>query len=809
MSDKLDTFIKAADSTAFESRNVIIDGDSQKVRLGNLIFSESRGVNSRTMAAFKSALEQQHGRYGLQAFEQVLSSREKHGKPLRACDVTSTICSLALIKYKRLKNEVLRQLDTTPQYQELPQATRLYVKSYIAEQNPLKYGARLAQVKTPAQLNHLVQELIGEFIRNCEKAQYTKYHGGPLGKRTEQLSKRQDEPTGLVSLKEISYGAGDTSVEDRLNSGKLQQGERVNFESSSPMLFDKLKTNGVEPGFICHKDWSLDDTKSLMVSFDSPKSQALLAELKAKNQDLAAKCAGLGLREQLMLCGHAHPAAMSAVADYILEQELNRADSELCRAFKKAYPKEEPQNFRALDQKKLKKQLFVELRDAVLAVDKDSPTYSLSPIFKNFADRYIVKLDYNESERVVNKSAAHAGLFMRPKRTAKKRNAFYRLGTSQSATSMSVGAVTEALANDLGRICGVPSQDLKLVRGQFSNGHPKMLLEAQFADGYQDIQSYLKDGQVVPPKHEQFEKIGKYKAFFLVMADRDAVGKYGQNKGFAHGRFFAIDPGHSLEGNGHYVEIHDNLDFTDHHKIGFGHAGRFANYSVFDDDTRFAKFQGVLKMRELKQSGRIAELFGSYAAMFNPDDAILRRQNVTAHQREILDSEKQLRVGVRSKLAEKQTEFNTSLDKLLNVMDSQLRLYDGLQADGAAVQEGAIETIENLEKLTSPTTWVSPQGRVQLDHLKVIKQTRVPWSAQLEGESIVYKPAKALSVEAKANLTRFIEGSGAFLQEEDDGQVRVVVPKAHAQAVFASLSESRVASLKHAKEYQARTARHA
>ena len=116
----------------------------------------------------------------------------------------------------------------------------------------------------------------------------------------------------------------------------------------------------------------------------------------------------------------------------------------------------------------------------------------------------------------------------------------------------------------------------------------------------------LKDGRAVPPTNKDGTKgpdpepLGRFKAFFLVTADRDAVGRRGQNKGFVNGKFFAIDPGHSLEGNGKYLEISDDLSFKD--TYGSSTKPRFENFSVFDDDTRAAKFKGVLEMRELQKS---------------------------------------------------------------------------------------------------------------------------------------------------------------------------------------------------------------
>lgn len=132
---------------------------------------------------------------------------------------------------------------------------------------------------------------------------------------------------------------------------------------------------------------------------------------------------------------------------------------------------------------RLKKELFVPIRDAILAVKPDSDIYQLSPVFKKFTDRHIIKLDYNENDRVFKDDIAHAGKFRRPERVAinRKFGQIYRLQTAKKADDISSGAVTEALANDLSRIMGVPTQDLRIVRGKYSDGHPKIMLEAKFA----------------------------------------------------------------------------------------------------------------------------------------------------------------------------------------------------------------------------------------------------------------------------------------------------------------------------------------
>ena len=444
---------------------------------------------------------------------------------------------------------------------------------------------------------------------------------------------------------------------------------------------------------------------------------------------------------------------------------------------------------------RLKKELFVPIRDAILAVKPDSDIYQLSPVFKKFTDRHIIKLDYNENDRVFKDDIAHAGKFRRPERVAinRKFGQIYRLQTAKKADDISSGAVTEALANDLSRIMGVPTQDLRIVRGKYSDGHPKIMLEAKFADGYKDFESgFIKNGQIVKPKNYQYEleKLGKYKAFFLVTADRDGIGSRGQNKGFAKGKFFAIDPGHSLEGNGKYLTVEDNLSFKD--TFGYSTKPRFNNFSVFDDDTRFAKLQGVVMLREVKNSGAVENLFREYKRAFNP------------LERGISSAESELRKKIITDIESKEKEFNYSLQKILNVSDSQLHLYDDLSIDGPQTQQNAIETIENLEKLTSPTTWVSKDGTVPLEHLQVLPESRVAWNAHVDGDNIVYNCDEPLSLSARKMLEAVAVSAHGELKIAADGTATLKVSRENREAFFKALSEENVMKLTHAEEAAAR-----
>ena len=445
--------------------------------------------------------------------------------------------------------------------------------------------------------------------------------------------------------------------------------------------------------------------------------------------------------------------------------------------------------------KEIKRELFAQIRDAVMGIRSGDDFYTFSPIFKHFDERHIMKLDYNEGDRVRIKDAAHAGSFQRPERILTTRKPIlgqiYRLQTAHSADSISAGAVTEALANDLTRIAGVPAQELEIVRGEYSDGHPKLMLQAKFADGYKDMEAgFIKDGRIVPPKGQSAEKLGKYKAFFLLTADRDAVGRRGQNKGFAHGKFFAIDPGHSLEGNAKYLKVSDDLSFKD--TYGRSTKPRFENFSVFDDDTFFSKMEGVVNLRETAKRGEFKDLFDKYREAFNPN------------AEGISDAEKALRTKIIEDINKKEAEFNESLKKILDVSVNNLDLYDDLSDQPESVRRGAIENLANLEKLTSATTWTSKKGKVALEHLEVVPETRVPWKGVLKDDSIVFFTETKMSYRNLKQLEDVVTMAGAKFEDDAMGVTRITVPLDKAEKFFAAFNEEKVQQLTHPAEYMAR-----
>lgn len=832
-----DDFQTVAQSSFFTSRDVVLTGpkDAQDAKLGRFgrvtVTKSDWKMNDATMDAFRKALKEKFGVFGEHAFDTVIGTRAQLHQSLRVRDIQSVISQLEPLKKYRFVNEVHRQLDTDPALMQFGPAVKNAVKASVFASLRAQ-SENLRECKNPADIAKLVSNMIHRAAASVvgdrlpgEDGRISSLHAD-LGAGRVDTEVAANEPTGLKRLQQSSksmFARWETSVEDRVKSGDIGAGMRIN-SGDNPILFEKLKTNGVEPGFIFRNDWSRDDTRGLMADVFSEKSRAdlqrIVDQAPAGSPLRAAAERNAPIRELGFLVGRAHPLGVAFAAEYLIARAFDHPESTLGQALHERFPSleksavfpDDPNQEPTAEQKRtlvdVKTMLFAQIRDAVMNPDPldVDPARKNCSIFRHFSDRNIAKLDYNENDRALAGAPGSTGYLKLPERVSVKGGAFkgffYRTFRLTTANEASAGAVAEALANDLTRLTGVPAQELSIMRGKYADECPKLMLEAKFAADYKDFDGvYIQDGRIVPPDGQQVESLGKYKAMFLLLADRDAVGSHGQNKGFRilnpdappgqpkRAQFFAIDPGHSLEGNGKDLEIHDNLSFRDTSKKPG--EKRFLNFSVFDDDTRFAKFQGVLQLYELRQSGRAAQLFDKYRQQFDPEaDG---------------GKERTLRTKIIARINEMQHEFDAQMTKILTVFAPQLALYEVLTNDGPAIQEGAIETIENLEKLTSPTTWESAGKKVKLQHLEVIESTRIPWSARADGDSLVYSSRKPIPDAMQGTILSWLGNlTDAKFQLDEKGNTVITIPKNQAAAFFAAFSEDRVAQHTHPAEYAER-----
>lgn len=723
----------AAQHTVRVSKNIHVHEADGQMEVGSASFKQTLGrdlkANQRTMAAFRSCLSERYGVFGEHAFDAVLGARADVGKTLRAKDIASVMRALSptdtgtvrqTMIAARFANEASRQAETNPRAVAANVTGALKERLQACFENDLFFAQAVRGCENQAELSRLIEGKINAILDMNELPGARRTLAVDAPPAPAPAAGHPQVPTGLQALDGDTFGGAETSVEDRVRSGAFGAGMRVN-ENGVKYVFEKLKTSGVEPGFIVRKDWTAADTQTMMTD-------------------------GTDLDQ---------------VAREVLEQRLGR-------------PLTAQDDVRTL-----KAQHFVAIRDAAMAGAGN---------VRRLTERHIVKLDYNENDRRVRHGAAHIGTFRLPVRNAIKggafKGAFFRAFRLTTANEASAGAVAEALANDLTRAMGVPTQELSLVKGRYSDGHEKLMLVSKFAHGYKDFDgNFLQDGRLVPGRDAagnvvQPEDIGRYKAMFLLLADRDAVGSHGQNKGLVNGQFFAIDPGHSLEGNGAALEIHDDFSFKD--TQGGVFEKRFLNFSVFDDSNRSEKLKGMVAIRDAFVRGDFDNIFNEYEARFPADEG----------------GDPALGSAIRSRLGEMRAEFNGQYDRMMGVFGGQLAVYDHFLAltpgdDATACR--VIDAVENLERLTSPTVATSKHGEVQLRHLEVTPETRVPWKVRVApGGAVVYS-CDRLPEGRKPLLENMLQLAGVTdVAADAGGAFTFTVPQANLPAFLGAFTEDAV-----------------
>jgi hypothetical protein len=133
MSLNIDSFRNIASQTRFGSRDIAVQGQGENAtaRLGNFVFSQSAKTNDATMAAFRQALQNEYGVFGLHAFDTVVGTRAQLHKSLRACDIKLIHSQMESLKQIRFTNELDRQLDTNPEILKLGKEMRTAIRDVI------------------------------------------------------------------------------------------------------------------------------------------------------------------------------------------------------------------------------------------------------------------------------------------------------------------------------------------------------------------------------------------------------------------------------------------------------------------------------------------------------------------------------------------------------------------------------------------------------------------------------------------------------------------------------------------------------
>lgn len=420
-----------------------------------------------------------------------------------------------------------------------------------------------------------------------------------------------------------------------------------------------------------------------------------------------------------------------------------------------------------------------------------------------FTKLHFVKLDYKESDM-------KGDLVRIPKEKSKGK--IHRAFTAQTKKEANESAAQEAIANDLLRMLGVYSQKLKIIRSEYSDGTPKLLLDGTFMKGpngenFNDFAGCIVDGYLVSSEDAEMHKerklqpgqcirtdqsvedLGKFLIFMLGLADRDAIGSRGDNKGRCGNTFAGIDPGHSLEVGKDsltatnlmsFENIHSDFSFDQPGKIGDKLSKGYKNFDVFQDRPYLEKMAGIDSWLALRESGEDLALFDAYLEVFNGVDE---------------DGVYHSELDFREKVGAMKTAYVARRDYILDKVFADRAPF--LSEDHEPYGKPALEIVDALEKLTSVTSMTSPSGVVALKHPRVV--SRVQWDMSEKDENVFFTAKKP--GQAGPMLIAFGLGNpppdGVKLQTGSAGTLRLVVPKDQVVAFSGHLNEAAVVQHKH------------
>ena len=758
-------------------------------------------ANVETMKCFKKALREKYGIFGENAFDTVLSDRFLAKQGLRGKDVNATIAKVDKMRMVRIHAEVVRQVVCSPLMagrdafndENIRKTIGCNVEKRVLAEckktGVVESEAKLAQIVMKALAKELGKEEWNDVLESDTKSK--SLLPGAWAVKAETLPKAVNT-TDAVGLRNLPAKPqltsrngglllenGQDGVAYRVKTGRLTTGMRINNGNANPIVLRALKGKGVEPGFIYSNDWRVCDTKAMMRT--------------AKQGE----------------------KSLAAYAEALIERYKSRPSTAIGKAIDWASRQESVPRLTQRTKKEwmaaIKALAFAAIRDEIVNPTDTEIAAQFPGVGTRFRTRYLVKLDYGGADR----SKLHYGKtdsggdFVRSARVKNfpdKKSLVFRNGKfcgfnrkffsnhicfSTTAFEVNVGAVSEALANDLMRVTGIPSQALSLSLGKYSDGKPKFLLQAEVAENYHDLEdgdednkNIVKDGYLT--KDAKIIDVAKWKIPLLMLGDRDAIGSHAQNKGFIRNAqgvrtFFAIDPGKTLSGRPRtvYDDFSFKRDFKDKE------AGWFMNFTIFDDFKRSEKFAGVLLLADEALERKYEKIFNDYRTKINE---LFRNRAI----------DKKLCDAILERIDKMHTELFAEREHIMTVFGPQIKLYrDVIRRTGRKESaEQAIDALDLVEKLSSPTSTRSSDSAdaTDLEYRRILPGKRVRWTAQFDTlGNLQLKATTKLTAETyrdvKNGLSRCGASKFAWFKRELDGTVSIKVTNANLEKFLEKINE--------------------
>ncbi len=516
-------------------------------------------------------------------------------------------------------------------------------------------------------------------------------------------------------------------------------GEPLAVEGGYRILSDKRK--GIQPGFIAKRDWTEGDTRKLLDpvhKFHRVATDAVAAWLRDASDSFDDETLAEFIKPALALGSKKFPDLMKSVArmyesvaDGPAFLKMIREHASAQDGFRAALASN---IIRAVGQACQSQKNPGCLPGAKAALDQLSALVMIrvggSGVGK-FDKWHYVKLDYYESDKFFGK-------YFLPK--DRSLGIIHRWFSARSAREHNKAAVREALANALMSALGIRSQKQKIVHAAYDDGTPKLLLDSTDVLGFKDFagqpekgERYLRDGVLVRNTQRSEDRtraftgepvvdltmpaLGRNKILLLLLADRDAIGFDGGNKGYVGNEFIGIDSGEALT-LAHLGRRGDvNSDFSFKHPGWLPHQ-RYKNFSMFDQSTFAEKMEGVRQIARAKADGTDTAVFNTYAAQFDADTPETDFSHDIGLMKRLYEGRREgILKTFEERLAVDKFHFGSIHHEVINVRrDASLNLLDG------------------LEKLTSPTIAVTKNG-IKLAYLQIADPSkRKEWHIHQEGD---------------------------------------------------------------------------
>jgi hypothetical protein len=500
---------------------------------------------------------------------------------------------------------------------------------------------------------------------------------------------------GLRMIGNQNRQAMEFNVEDRFNRGEIHPPDPEHGRPGTTIggfEFIELKQKGVEPGFVGKLAWTDAHTQGLTTN-DTPMNKLAMGFIG----------------EQLELTVQPMESATASIKQSALEFLMKEPGN----------PALTPEDVSPMLRDN--PELASRVREHVLG-DQSCGEHIRRDVRAHTPElnqKHYIKLDYAESDKFKLSSR----IVQIPTRSSK--GTLHRFFTAKTKQAANGNAMKEVMASDLMRAMGIETQQAHLLKSKYQDGSVKLLIEAphmQLASESEGIQNFsdfsgrLVDGFLVQSqedlgtpseaiaKRDRFESdtsitaLGRNKIFMLALADRDAVGSRGDNKGRIGNTFAAIDPGHSLEGLMGFRNINSDFSFEN------GTFSKFKNFSIFDDSSYSEKFMGVTQLQTMRDNGSDVEVFDNYEAWIDSEIDSLQGDLENKSQIEDLQSMK--------------TELGKMKDAWTQRRDYILDTVFGERLQVANDKPSVIESLDCLEKLTAKARITSPTGKVHLHHLQ-------------------------------------------------------------------------------------------